>query len=248
MNLIPQLASARRMAFLLASIGHLLGMGALGNWAGAQTVANPGFNDNSGWTLVNDATLAYPGGVAPWSWNTPVSATKFVHSTEDVLPLEGSGLGITYAGGGDSFTQSVLFPSSGLYTFSVDAKAISGTISFSSTVGGNTPMVNGLFAFFADGASSPNKLVATASGWNNYQWTTFISAGERNVGLGNTLTSVYAIAYDNFAIIPEPSTSGLLVIALVVAGLRRVRCRNSTCRMGTPILATPAMITSKRWM
>ena len=210
MNLISPHASARRLAFLLACINL-----SLGNWAVAQSVVNPGFNDNSGWTLANDATLAHPGGEAPWSWDTPVVATTFVNSAEDVLPPEGSGMGITYAGS-DSFTQSVLFPSSGLYTFSVDANAISGT-----AVQG-LPTVDGLFAFFAGGSSSPDNLVTTASGWNSYQWTTFVSAGAQNVGLRNTLSAVYAVAYDNFAIIPEPSTSGLLVLAFAVAGLRRV--------------------------
>lgn len=95
--------------------------------AGTSPVAavNPDFNDASGWSTSNDAVLGHPGGVAPWSWTTPVAGVM-VGATETVLPVEGSGLGLTYAGA-DNFSQTVTFPTTGQYTFLVEANAVAGT-------------------------------------------------------------------------------------------------------------------------
>ncbi len=195
-----------------------LGLGglSLNNITVAQPVINPGFNDNSGWATSNDATLAHPGGSTSWSWQTPIVASVFVKATETVLPTEGAGMGITYAGS-DSFIQRVLFPNAGTYTFSVDANAIAGTAA------NGISMVDGQFDFVVGGAgSSPINVVTTTSGWSNYRWTTFVTAGTHNVGVRNRLSAVYSIAYDDFAIIPEPATIGLLAISLMTFPMRRV--------------------------
>lgn len=195
----------------------------------AIVVANAGFNNTSAWRVENDATLAHPGGTAPWSWDTPVSATNIVHATETVLPLEGSGMAITYAGY-DRMTQAVMIPATGLYRLSVAANAIAGS-------SGST-LVDGQFQFFAAGSVSPIFTVPTRGGWRTYEWTTTIGAGPRNVGLTNTLIASYAIAYDNFRIVPEPATVTLLAVAASLAAgqLCRRRClplRHETRRRAT---------------
>ena len=183
-----------------------------GTWA--QTIENPGFNDLSGWTTSNDATLAHPGGVAPWSWDTPVSAALIVNASETVLPTEGSGMGITYAGL-DNFSQSVDFPNSGEYTISVDANALSGT-----SIGA---LVDGQFVFFVGSKSSPTNVVATANGWETFSWTDTFTAGSHLVGVRNTLTAPYAIAYDQFTVVPEPSTLVMLGLAASLLAAQRRR-------------------------
>lgn len=178
----------------------------------AQTVINGEFNDQSGWMTANDATLAHPGGVAPWSWNTPVVAATIVNATETVLPTEGSGMGITYAGS-DSFIQEVTFPTDGEYTLSVDANSITGTAL--------SQMVDGQFQFVLGNSSSPTFIVSNADPWETYSWTTSVIAGPYNVGIRNTLSAQYAIAYDRFTIVPEPSTGLLLMLGTM--GLLRLR-------------------------
>lgn len=179
----------------------------------AQTVVNGGFNDLSGWSTTNDATLAHPGGVAPWSWNTPVVGTLVVNATETVLPTEGSGMGITYAGS-DSFLQSVTFPADGDYTFQVDVNSITGTAV--------SQMVDGQFRFVVGGANSPTFTVPNADVWQTYSWTTSVLAGSHNVGVRNTLSAQYAIAYDRFSIVPEPATLAICLIGMVgFVGRRR---------------------------
>ena len=195
------------------SIGlAMLACATLGSAAWALPVVNPGFNDQSGWATSNDATLAHPGGVAPWSWNTPIVATVVVNATETVLPTEGAGMGITYAGS-DSFSQSIIFPSDGTYTMAVDVNSITGTAI--------SQMVDGQFQFFVGGAASPVSTVANADGWQRYTWTTFVTAGAKNVGVRNTLSAQYAIAYDNFSVVPEPSAILLCLITLTLGLIRR---------------------------
>jgi hypothetical protein len=172
----------------------------------AQTVVNGGFNTTAGWATANDAVLAHPGGTAPWSWDTPVVSTTIVNATETVLPVEGSGMGLTYAGA-DSFSQDIVFPVTGNYVFSVDANAITGTVNASPT------LVDGQFRFFVAGQTSPDFTVPTGAGWTNYSWTALVTAGSRTVRIQNPLTAPYAIAYDNFTISPEPATGSLLAVA-----------------------------------
>ena len=186
----------------------------------AVTVVNPGFNDLTGWITANDATLAHPGGTAPWSWNTPVVVGTSVNSTETILPTEGTGLGITYAGA-DSFTQTVNILTAGDYVFSVDANAVTGTSSISGL--GDFPLIDGRFQLFGGSASSPDMTVVTTNGWENFSWTTTLSAGLLDIGLSNTLSRVYSITYDNYSItavngvpeVPVPAAVWLFGTALI---------------------------------
>lgn len=188
----------------------------------AQTVFNRGFNTMTDWTTANDAVLAHPGGTAPWSWATPVVNTTIVNATETVLPVEGSGMGLTYAGA-DNFSQDVVFPTTGNYIFSVDANAVAGTVNMSS------PLVDGQFAFFVGGQTSPVNTVPTADGWTTYTWTALVTAGSRTVRIQNPLIARYAIAYDNFMISPEPTSAALFAIAICSAwGVRRRRNMSKT--------------------
>lgn len=210
--------------FLLALI--FLGIAA-STRVSAVTVVNAGFNDLSGWTTLNDAVLAHPGGTAPWSWNTPVVASVVVSSTETILPLEGSGLGITYAGA-DTFSQMVNIDTAGDYMFSVDANAVTGTGV------NNLPLIDGIFEIFAGGAASPDFTVVTTDGWSNFSWTTTLAAGMLDVGLRNTLSGIYSITYDNFAItalddVPEiPVPAAIWLFGTALLGLAGVSKRKKS--------------------
>ena len=212
------MATRNRFAHHLCIATFAAAVGCFGSAALAQTVVNPSFEDLTGWTLDNDATLAHPGGMAPWSWNTPLVASVVVNATETVLPVDGLGMGITYAGG-DEFLQSVVFPADGNYTLSVLANSISGT----STAGGGVPLVNGRFELFVDGDVSPANVPITTDGWALFEWTTFVTAGAHDIGLRNTLGAAYSIAYDNFSIIPEPGVAALLGLGLLGLARRRRR-------------------------
>ena len=196
----------------------LLALGAtLSTRAFAVTVDNAGFNDLTGWTTANDATLAHPGGTAPWNWITPVVSSVIVNSTETILPLEGSGLGITYAGA-DSFSQTVDILTAGDYIFSVDANAVAGT-----RTPGDFALLDGSFELFAGGATSPDMDVVTTDGWSNFSWTTTLTAGMLDIGLRNTRAAIYSITYDNYSInavsdvppVPVPAAIWLFGTALI---------------------------------
>ncbi|MEM6999102.1 MAG: hypothetical protein AAF419_04625 [Pseudomonadota bacterium] len=190
----------------------------------AVTLINPGFNDQSGWATDNDAVLGNPGGVAPWEWVTPVVASVVVQSSETVLPFEGTGMGLTYAGL-DSFKQIVNIPTPGEYEFSIYANALSGDTNFGAT------LVNGRFVFLAGGAQSPNMTVATVNGWEKFSWTTFLDAGNQVIGIENNLAASYAIAYDSASlkstVIPIPAAAWLFGSAMLgLIGYSRRKCQS----------------------
>lgn len=185
----------------------------------AVTVVNGGFNDQTGWTLSNDAQLANPGGTAPWTWTTPVSS-NLVTSTETILPTEGTGFGITYAGA-DAFTQSqsVEILTAGDYIFSVDANALSGTVNLSQTPGIAQPLLDGAFQLFAGSAFSPNMDVITTNDWVTFTWMTTLDAGQLDVGLRTTNLAIYSIAFDNFSITAVPVPAAIWLFGSGLIGL-----------------------------
>ena len=170
--------------------------------AAAVTVVNAGFNDQTGWGLLNDAQLAEAGGPAGWTWVTPVAGNT-VTSTEAIAPTEGTGFGITYAGA-DAFTQNVNILTAGDYIFSVDANALTGTVNLSNSPAIARPLLDGAFSLFAGSAFSPNMDVITTDDWMTFTWTTTLSAGLLDVGLRNTNLAIYSIAFDNFSITEVP--------------------------------------------
>ena len=183
----------------------------------AVTIVNAGFNDQTGWNLRNDATLAETGGAAGWTWTTPV-AGNIVTSTEAVYPTEGTGFGITY-GGYDAFTQSqsVEILTAGDYIFSVDANALTGSV-FLST-GSTTDLVDGAFELFAGGASSSSMGVITTDDWVTFTWTTTLDAGLIDVGLRTTDLATYSIAFDNFSITAVPVPAAVWLFGSGLIGL-----------------------------
>ena len=180
----------------------------------AVTLVNAGFNDQTGWVLTNDATLAETGGQAGWTWTTPVSG-NIVTSTETINPTEGSGFGITY-GGADAFTQSqsVEILTAGDYIFSVEANALTGSVL---AAGSNRTLGNGAFQLFAGSASSSNMDVITTDDWMTFTWTTTLDAGLIDVGLRNMNSGIYSIAYDNFSMnrVPVPAAIWLFGSGLI---------------------------------
>jgi hypothetical protein len=188
------------------------------------SIINAGFNDQSGWFAINDAVLGNSGGAEPgWSWNTPVTSTVVLDFSETVLPLEGSGMGLTY-GGLDRFTQPVTLTVSGDYEFKVKANAIEG---MSIGVGYEKPLSDGIFVFYSVGVrGSPLFRVAAGDGWKEYSWTTNLEAGTHQIAIGNPSSGTFAIAFDEFSLtrIPETSTSILSIISIgaLVTYRRRV--------------------------
>ena len=147
----------------------------------------------------------------------PIAGSRM---TETVLPLEGSGLGITYAGA-DCFQQSITFLESGTYTLTVYANAIEGTANPSAS-----QLIDGVFAFKLDQALSTDITVNTADGWTQFEKTFYVSAGAHTVGVENTLSGTYVITYDSFAIaftpnptVPSLSPLGFSALSLGLAGL-----------------------------
>lgn len=185
----------------------------------AVTVINGGFNDLTGWTLSNDAELANTGGTADWTWTTPV-AGNLVTSTETVLPPEGTGFGITYAGA-DAFTQSqsVEILTAGDYIFSVDANALTGTVNLSNSPTIARPLLDGAFSLFADSVFSPNMDVITTDDWMTFTWTTTLDAGFLDVGLRTTDLAIYSIAFDNFTITAVPVPAAIWLFGSGLIGL-----------------------------
>ncbi len=183
----------------------------------AVTVVNGGFNDQTGWTLKNDALLGEAGGPAGWSWLTPVAGNT-VTSTEAITPTEGTGFGITYAGA-DAFTQSqsVEILTAGDYIFSVDANALTGDVLLGT--GGNRTLLDGTFSLFAGSASSPIMDVITTDDWMTLTWTTTLSAGLLDVGLRTENLSTYSIAFDNFSITPVPVPAAVWLFGSGLIGL-----------------------------
>ena len=184
----------------------------------AVTLVNGGFNDLTGWDLTNDATLAETGGPAGWSWNTP-EANNTVTSTEAVSPTEGTGFGITYAGL-DGFTQStsVEILTAGDYIFSVNANALTGTVSIPAS--GTRTLGNGGFELFTgSGAVSPNMDVIAVDDWTTFSWTTTLDAGFIDVGLRNTNAGIYSIAFDDFTITAVPVPAAVWLFGSGLIGL-----------------------------
>jgi hypothetical protein len=180
----------------------------------AVTIVNAGFNDQTGWDLRNDATLAETGGTAGWSWTTPV-ANVLVTSTETITPPEGTGMGITY-GGGDAFTQSqsVEILTAGVYDISVEANALTGNALVS---GSTRTLGDGTFALFAGSASSPTFDVITTDDWMNFTWRTTLDAGFIDVGLRNRTSAIYSIAFDDYSVtlVPVPAAVWLFGSGLI---------------------------------
>jgi hypothetical protein len=187
--------------------------------AAAVTVVNAGFNDQTGWTLKNDALLAETGGPTGWSWLTP-AAGNTVTSTEAIAPTEGTGFGITYAGA-DAFTQSqsVEILTAGDYIFSVDANALTGTVNLSNSPTIARPLLDGAFSLFAGSVFSPNMDVITTNDWMTFTWTTTLSAGLLDVGLRTTNLAIYSIAFDNFSITPVPVPAAIWLFGSGLVGL-----------------------------
>lgn len=223
--LIDVLVPVRKRFLSTALLAVVFSSLAISSLGAAQTIINSGFNDMSGWTTSNDAVLAHPGGVDPWEWNTPVVERNIVTAMETVLPVEGSGMGLTYAGA-DTFTQEVLFDTGGEYLFEVDANAIMGTVLMPAGV---SNLVDGEFAFRLDSATSPVQIVDDALGWTTFSWTVDVSEGLHQIGLRNTLSDKYVIAYDDFRItaIPGPGTVIVLSGWLAGFGLKRSRRREA---------------------
>lgn len=185
----------------------------------AVTVINGGFNDQTGWTLSNDAELANTGGTADWTWTTPVVG-NLITSTETILPPEGTGFGITY-GGVDAFTQSqsVEILTTGDYIFSVDANALTGSV-FLQSISADRTLVDGAFQLFAGSSTfSPNMDVTTTDGWKTFTWTTTLDAGFLDVGLRTTNFDTYSIAFDNFSITAVPVPAAIWLFGSGLIGL-----------------------------
>ena len=183
----------------------------------AQTVTNPGFNDATGWTIANDAELGFAGGAAGWTWNTPVVPDIEVTATEDVFPTEGSGFMITYAGF-DSATQTVNIPSAGEYTISVDYQGVAGRIDGPGIAG---PLSAGTFTLIAGGMRPGGINAPVAGGWQTFEWTVNLPAGDITVGLENTAFASYVIAFDNFRIVPAPGAGVMMLAAGGLIARRR---------------------------
>lgn len=189
----------------------------------AVTIVNAGFNDQTGWDLRNDATLAETGGTAPWTWTTPVAGV-LVTSTETITPTEGTGMGITY-GGGDAFTQSqsVEIVTAGVYDISVQANALTGT---ALTSGGNRTLIDGAFELFAGTASSSSMNVITTDDWKTFTWRTTLDAGLIDAGLRNRDSAIYSIAFDDYSVtlIPVPAAVWLFGSGLIgLIGIARTK-------------------------
>ena len=159
----------------------LLVLTILGSIGAAQSVINAGFNDQSGWATENDAVLGHPGGEGSWEWDTPVVDETVVVAMETVLPTEGTGLGLTYAGG-DFFSQDITFDNSGMYVFELDVNAIIGV---SEPVGLN--LVDGEFELQLGDSTSSVYVIERQNGWETISWGQFVEAGSHEFSIRNTL-------------------------------------------------------------
>lgn len=183
----------------------------------AQTITNAGFNDTTGWTIDNDAELAFAGGAAGWTWNTPVVPDIEVTATEDVFPTEGSGFLITYAGL-DSATQVVNIPSAGEYTISVDYQGVQGRIVGPSISG---TLSAGSFTLLAGGMIPGGINAPVAGGWQTFEWTVNLPAGDITLGIETVALASYVIAFDNFRIVPAPGAGVMMLAAGGLLARRR---------------------------
>ncbi|MDX2487444.1 MAG: VPLPA-CTERM sorting domain-containing protein [Gammaproteobacteria bacterium] len=147
-------------------------------------------------------------------------ANNLVTSTETILAPEGTGFGITYAGA-DAFMQSqtVDISTAGLYEFSVDANALTGTVNLSNSPTIPRPLLDGAFQLFAGSVFSSSNAVFTTDGWATYTWTTTLDVGQIDVGLRNSQSAVYSIAYDNFTITAVPVPAAIWLFGSGLIGL-----------------------------
>jgi hypothetical protein len=177
----------------------------------AVTIVNAGFEDETGWSLSNEAKLAETGGAAGWSWTTDLG--NVITSTEAVSSTEGDRFGITF-GNFDAFAQTNI-ATAGDYYISVDANALTGTAFVNP--GFNEDLTDGAFQLFADGAFSPNMNVTTTDDWMTFTWTATLSEGDIDFGLRTTQPGIYSIAFDDFRItlVPVPAAVWLFGSGLI---------------------------------
>lgn len=182
-------------------------------------VPNHGFNIDDAWTVDNDAELGFAGGEAGWTWTTPVNNNLVIESSEDVFPTEGDGFLITYAGN-DFASQTVTIPEAGEYTLSIDYNGIQGVGATSASA---LTLTTGRFVLFAGGEQSAFVMAPSAGGWETFEWTVMLPAGPIEIGVQNTLSTPYAIAYDNLRIVPTPGAMAVIAAGGLIATRRRVR-------------------------
>ncbi len=134
--------------------------------------------------------------------------------------FQGEQYASTY-GGFDAIRQDVSFPSAGDYLISVYAAAPDGSV----TIGTTThTLVQGTFAFTLDGFDVDSFQIDPGTDWTLFSATlTIPTSGLHTVGFRNTALAIYFINYDDFAIVPEPSSALLLALALPALALLRRR-------------------------
>ncbi|MEM1424005.1 MAG: hypothetical protein AAGH64_08370 [Planctomycetota bacterium] len=213
-------------------LGKYTGVAALGMCVGVAHAsvqfANPSFESDAGWITTNDAALAVDGGEAGWTFDTPVQAGGVWESSEGVFPTDGDGFAMTYAGL-DQIGQVVTIPRAGTYEISLDWNGVAGV--FRNSIGNTTPSGTGAFRLFADldaGVGDRGNVLLSDSvsaietpGWETFTWTVVLPAGDVVIGVENTALASYAIAYDNFAIVPAPGALALLGLGACVTRRRR---------------------------
>lgn len=211
-----------RLCFVLAAVCFL----AFTPHSFGQVLTDPGFESYAvsagqfvrpaagAWSFVNDA-----GVVEPFAGN---SSTGTLNTWSATLPAyEGAQYASTYASL-DSIRQTVVFSSAGDYEISVFAASPAGSLTIPGV--GNSTLVDGEFTFALGNAAVGATHVVDAGGaWERYSATLSIpAAGNYQLGIRNTLAAAYFINYDAFSIrsVPEPSTLGLGVVAVLLLSMR----------------------------
>ena len=199
--------------------------------ARGQAFSDPGFESYSVasgqfvkpatgvWAFVNDA-----GVVEPFAGNSSTGPLNTWSAT--LAAPQGQQYASTYAGS-DTIRQLVTFASAGDYEISVFAAAPSGSLTIPGVFTSN--VVDGQFVFtLGNTPIGATHSVEAGGNWSQYAAMFAIPApGNYQLGIRNTLSAVYFVNYDAFAIhsVPEPSTLalGLGGALLLAARLRRRR-------------------------